>query len=158
MKPSFSSCTVILASGFLMLALAGERVQGQTLRILGGNVTLSITTGLAGAEPLPVQNTASRLRYRRSFTVQKITVTSNCPGQNFSLTVVATNVTAGTASPQVTLSDGMPPIDFITNIPSGFFTNATATLNYTAWATFAQGNSTELGDDVHTVTYTISAQ
>jgi hypothetical protein len=48
--------------------------------------------------------------------------------------------------------------NLITNIPAGFFNFATATLNYQASATFAQGNSAELGDDVHTVTYTITAQ
>ncbi|GJQ20768.1 MAG: hypothetical protein HBSIN02_11230 [Bacteroidia bacterium] len=157
-RPFFGSTLAAGVIGFFFFLLAVEAASGQSITIQGGNVTLSITTGLAGSEPLPVMNTATRLRYRRTLYTQKITVQTSCPGQNFGLTVVASNVTAGTAAPQVTLSNGMPPVDFITNIPFGFFSNATATLNYTATATFSQGNSAELGDDLHTVTYTISAQ
>jgi len=72
--------------------------------------------------------------------------------------VVATNVSSGVAAPQVTLSNGMLATDIIRSIPTGGTLNKSCTLRYTASATFAQGNSTELGTDVHTVTYTLMAQ
>jgi hypothetical protein len=141
-------------TGFLVVFEAPS----QSLTINGGNITMTITTGSAGSEPIPIGNSTTSLRYRRTLWAQKITVRTNCPGQSFNLTVVASNVTSGTAAPVVNLLQGMLDTNVITNIAAGFFSFATATLNYQASATFAQGNSAELGDDVHTVTYTLTAQ
>ncbi|MBI4417739.1 MAG: hypothetical protein HY563_03110 [Ignavibacteriales bacterium] len=127
------------------------------MNIQGGNVTLTVSTGLAGSEPLAVVNSATSLRYRRLGYIQKVTVQTSCPGQNFNLVVAASSATSGIPAPQVVLMDGMPAVDFITSIATGGGF-ATATLDYVASSTFAQGNSSELGDDVHTVTYTITAQ
>lgn len=152
-KPLFLAATV----GLLLLTSMPAMAQPPAVNIQGGNVTLSITTGLAGAEPLAVVNTATNLRYRRLGYIQKVTVQTSCPGQSFNLSVIAISATDGTPSSEITLIQGMPAVNFITNIPTGGGF-ATATLNYTASATFAQGNSAELGNDTHTVTYTISAQ
>lgn len=132
--------------------------QGQPLRLNGGNQTLTITTGVAGGQPLSVANSVCSLRYRRQTALSKITVATSCAGQSFNLRVVATSVTQGIAAPAVSLVNGNPALDFITNIPASGFTNATCTLQYTASATFSQGNSTEVGSDVHTITYTYQAQ
>ena len=90
--------------------------------------------------------------------ITKVTVQTACPVQRFSLTVVATAATGGTPQPTVALVDGMAPTDLITGIPISGGLNKSATLSYTASATFDQGNSTELGSDIHTVTYTLVAQ
>lgn len=128
------------------------------ISLKGGNPTISLTTGTAGGQLLSVVNTTSSLAYKVAKTeVRKITVVTSCPGQRYSLSVLATSVSQGVAAPEVTLINGNPAIDFITNAPAKNG-NGTATLQYTASATFAQGNSTELGDDVHTITYTIQAQ
>jgi len=144
----------LLGSGWL----TPQEAIGQ-IQVNGGNITMSISTAFPGSEPVAVINTLTSLRYPRENVVTKITVRTNCTGQNFGLSVVALAVGGGTAAPQVVLINGMPDTDFITGIPGrppgGFMT---ATLQYTATATFAQGNSTELGDDVHTVTYTLIAQ
>lgn len=132
--------------------------RSQAMTVNGGNITMTITTGAPGSEPIPIMNSTTSLRYRRTLWAQKVTARTSCPGQSFNLTVVASNVTSGTAAPTVNLVNGMLATNLITNIPAGFFNFATATLNYQASATFAQGNSAELGDDVHTVTYTITAQ
>lgn len=124
--------------------------------IVGGNQLLSITTGIAGGQPASVVNTNSSLRFRLHGVVQRITVSTSCPGQRFTLQVVATNATAGIPAPPVTLIDGAPAANFLTNIPAAGG-NGRCTLQYTASATFAQGNSGELGNDIHTVTYTIIA-
>lgn len=152
-----ASLFLVATAGLLFLTSMPALAQPPAVNVQGGNVTLSITTGLAGAEPLAVVNSATSLRYRRLGYVQKVTVQTSCPGQNFNLTVIATSVTDGTPGPEIVLVQGMPAMNFITNIPTGGGF-ATATLNYTASATFAQGNSAELGNDTHTVTYTISAQ
>lgn len=141
-----------------LCTLSVARLNAQAFRIQGGNITLTVTTGVAGGQPASVTNSVTSLRYRRQAVIAKITVQTTCPGQRFNLSVVATAATGGTAQPTVNLVNGMAAVDFITNIPTGGAVNKTATLLYTASSTFAQGNSTELGNDVHTVLYTYLAQ
>ncbi len=148
----------------VVLFLAGVLVtktqaQGGTITIGGGNLTMNITTGAAGSEPLPDVDVTRTLRYWRKAAIAKVTVRTSCPTQAFTLKVLATGVVRGVAAPEVTLINGALDVDFITNIPSAAgWTSSTITLQYTASATFAQGNSAELGNDVHTVTYTLQVQ
>jgi hypothetical protein len=143
---------------FLCAALFSSRLGAQTISVLGGNPLLSVTTGTAVAQPVAVTNVASSLQWLRQNVITKITVSTSCPGQRFSLAVLATNLAYGVAAPQVTLHNGMLATDFVKSIPTGAPRNKTCTLRYTASATYAQGNSSELGNDVHTVTYTLVAQ
>jgi hypothetical protein len=150
---------ILKCTGLTVLMFFVSQATAQPIDVRGGNPTLNITTGVAGGQPTPRVNTATSIRYWRQAAISKITVRTTCPGQSFTLTVVATGVTRGVAAPQVTLLDGMLGVDFITNIPSaGTWTFTTPTLRYTASATYAQGNSAEEGNDVHTVTYTIQVQ
>ncbi|MBI3585641.1 MAG: hypothetical protein HY088_00740 [Ignavibacteriales bacterium] len=138
--------------------LTSPRIHAQVITVTG-NKTLTITTAVIGSEPTPVVNSTSTLSYKRRSAIAKITVGTSCPSQSFTLKVLAVSPTAGTAAPEVTLANGMLATDFIINIPSGSTAAwRTATLRYTASATFAQGNSTEMGNDVHTVTYTLVVQ
>jgi len=140
---------------FVVLSSQGT---SQAISVSGGNQTLTINAGTAGGQPTSVSNTTCSLSYQRQSKTSKITVATSCAGQSFNLSVLATNVTKGNAAPQVSLVNGNPAADFITNIPSTGTRNATCNLQYTASATFSQGNSSEVGNDVHTVTYTILAQ
>lgn len=144
----------------LMVLASEAAAQTNIILVGGGNQTLNITTGAPGSQPVSVVNTSSTLQYWRQNKISKITVRTSCPGQSFDLAVVATGVTRGVAAPQVTLTDGMLAVDFITDIPKSpaTWTSATISLQYTASATFAQGNSAEEGDDVHNVTYTLQVQ
>jgi len=144
-----------LILGLLAAAVPPAHAQ---ISVRGGNPLLSITTGTAGGQPVSVTNVATSLRWTRQNVISKITVAASCPGQRFSLSVLATNLTYGVAAPQVTLFNGMLATDFVKSIPTGNPLNKTCTLQYTASSTFAQGNSTELGNDVYTVTYTLVAQ
>ncbi len=130
----------------------------QQILIRGGDPLLNIATGTPQAGPAPVVNTACSLRWHTLAVVAKITVTTSCPAQHFSLSVLAINVSGAVAAPEVNLLDGMPTADFITNIQTGNPNPRNATLQYTASATYEQGNSVDLGNDVHTVTYTLVAQ
>lgn len=149
--------TRILFCAAVLLGMSSVS-EAQWMDVQGGNQVLSITSALPGSEPAVVVNTNTTLRYRRTLDVLKITVRTSCPGQNFTLRAEAIGVGSGTAAPEVTLTNGMPNTDFVTNIPWGFFNYATCTVQYTASATFAQGSSAELGNDVHTVTYTLVGQ
>lgn len=142
-----------------LIFVTPEDVRAQNINIVG-NVTLTISTGIPGGQPLPVQDAGARLRFRRQAVVTKITVVTVCPNQHYSLWVVATGLTHGIAAPEVLLIDGMPETDFVTDIPArvGGSPQAECVLQYTASATYAQGNSLELGPDVHTVRYTLIAQ
>ncbi|HEY6951755.1 MAG TPA: hypothetical protein VI758_05075 [Bacteroidota bacterium] len=146
------SCTLVIIAAVTSVS------QSQQISLTGGNVTLSIATGTAGGQLINVVNTSVSLQYQKQGVLSKITVSTSCPGQRYNLSVLATSVTKGVAAPQVSLIDGSPAIDFITSIPKTGAPNGNATLQYTASATFSQGNSSELGDDVHTITYTILAQ
>jgi hypothetical protein len=121
---------------------------------------MSITTAVLGQEPTAVTNNQCTLWWLRQAVVAKITVSTTCSGQRFTLRVLATNLGSGngTAAPTVMLVSGMPAANFITDIPTTGGLLKSAVPLYTASATFAQGNSTELGNDVHTVTYTLVAQ
>lgn len=150
------SLVAFLAS---LVILAAGRVEAQDINVVG-NVTLTLSTGIPGGQPLPVQDAGARLRFRRQTVVTKITVATVCPNQHFALAVLATGLTHGVAAPEVTLIDGMPERDFVRDIPArvGGSPQAECALRYTASATYAQGNSLELGPDVHTVRYTLIAQ
>ncbi|HWP81390.1 MAG TPA: hypothetical protein VNN76_01925 [Bacteroidota bacterium] len=149
----------LLLLGFAINALLCSAAMAQEIRVQGGNPILTITAGVPGGQPIAVTNSTTSIRYRRQTGLTtKITVQTVCPGQKFNLQVVAINVTAGTPAPAVTLTTGMLATNLITNIPPRPPTNESCTLVYTASSTFAQGNSVELGDDVHTVVYTLIAQ
>ncbi len=149
-----SSCILSLLGCLLLIASEGR----SQVTVGGGNITMTITTGIAGGQLTNIVNTVTTLQYQKQKKISKITVATACTGQRFNLQVVATSATRGTAQPAVVLVNGNPAMDFIRDIPSTGGKNSTCTLQYTASATFAQGNSTELGNDVHTVTYTIQAQ
>ena len=144
----------------VLLVCAGTIVQSQELRVQGGNQLVQITTALPGAEPTPVVNTATTLRFRRQPEATKITISSSCPGQRFNLRVRAVSVEDGNPAPPVNLLHGMPAMDLIRDIPGQRINPPIrrATLEYTASATFEQGNSDELGVDSHTITFTHVAQ
>jgi hypothetical protein len=127
------------------------------IQVLGGNPVISITSGTPGGSLIPAANSTCTLRWRRENVVTRITVSASCPGQRFSLSVAATNITSGIAAPQVNLMDGMTDANLITSIPPGNPPWKTCTLVYTASATFEQGNSTELGNDSYLITYTLVA-
>jgi len=129
------------------------------LRVQGGNVTISITAGIPGPIPPSATVSTTGLRWRQETVDTKITISTICPGQKFTLRAVATGITGGgTPAPEVTLQEGMPATDFIVDIPPRKPNNGRCTVQYTAVATFEQGNSLELGDDLHTITYTLVAQ
>ncbi len=149
----------IIVAGLVVGFLLGtvERARGQML-LLGGNPQLALTSGTPGGTMIPVVNTSTRIFWFRQAVTTKITVSTSCPGQHFSLSVFATAVSSGNPAPEVTLTDGMPDVDLIVGIPAGGGMIKSCTLRYTASATFAQGNSAELGNDMHSVMYTLLAQ
>jgi hypothetical protein len=151
---------LFVGAAFLLIVVHSTgTAQVGTIQVRNGDQTLNIVAGTAGGSMTSVVNTTAQLRYWRKAAIAKVTVTTSCPGQSFSLSVVATGVTRGVAAPAVNLVNGMLAVDFITSIPSaGTWTSTTPTLRYTASATFAQGNSAEMGNDVHTVTYTLQVQ
>ncbi len=146
---------------FLLLLLiacpARQNAHSQVI-VLGGDLLLQVAAPALPQDPLSVISTAASLQWNRQNVVQKITVSTSCPGQRFSLKVFALNASEGVAAPEVTLTNGMPDVDFITNCPRMGAKVNTAILRYTASATFSQGNSTEVGNDTHIVTYTILEQ
>jgi hypothetical protein len=135
--------------------------QGQPLTIQGGPVQLVVASAPAGADLPPAEDESSRLSYRlRSPQAVKIAVATNCPGQRFSLSVQARNVTSGTAQGAIPLTHNMAPTDLVRDItlPSVlcFFFRCvgTADLRYRSVVRAEDG----LGSDDHIVQYTILAQ
>jgi predicted secreted protein len=118
--------------------------------ISGGNLSLTINSTTAGSDPDDaVDNTTCDLNWTTNEASKKITVATSLASQNFTLKVLAQNVTGGTAASEVTLST--TAADIVTGIST---TKGTCDLQYTGSATAAQGT----GTDTHTtVTYTLTA-
>jgi len=145
-----------------MLLIVAEAA-GQSLTIGGRNQTLTVTTGIAGSQLMSVINANNTLTYITppggGHPIYIITVSTSCLGQRLGLSVLATNVppgNEGTPAPEVALISGDPGVNFITDIEKK--NSVTCTLQYTASAVFAQGNSNDVGNDVHTVTYTLQLE
>jgi hypothetical protein len=142
----------------LVLLTSSPASSQAEMTVLGGNPSMAISAAVTGQEPTSITNTTCTLQWRRHNVLTKVTVATACPGQRFTLSVVATSVSSGTAAPTVNLVNNMLAADFIVGIPTSGTATKTCRLSYTASASFAQGNSTELGNDVHVVTYTLQAQ
>jgi len=120
------------------------------LAITGGNLTLAINSATAGSEPdNATDSTTCDLLWTTNQASKKITVATGLTPQNFTLKVVAQNVSGGgSAASEVTLSTTAQ--DLVTAVATEI---GSCDLAYTASATAAQGT----GSDIHTVTYTITA-
>jgi hypothetical protein len=115
--------------------------------VVGGNLTLTISTATAGSNPNNATDSATcDLNWTTNDADKKITVATNLAVQKFTLKVVAQNVSGGTAAAEVTITDTAASL--VTAIST---TLGTCDLSYTALATAAQGT----GSDAHTVTYTL---
>lgn len=142
---------------FVLLVIVQTLSVGQ-ITMKGGDISLPLTTGTIDGLMVEVVNSANSISVAKQDVVIKVTVITSCPGQKFGLRVLAVGPSKGTAAPEITLVNGNPALDFITGIAVKPAKPTTCTLQYTASASFSQGNSIELGDDVHTVTYTVQAQ
>jgi len=152
---------IILILLFSFVVVFANKAHSQSVKITGGDVTLTISTATAGQEPDPVTDVATGLRYYAAAPKHTITVKTSLSSQNFTLTVEAINIvtggdggaSGGTAQGVVTLST--TPQVFIIDIKKGTSeVPHTCTLKYTASVTVSQGT----GSDVHTITYTIVKQ
>jgi hypothetical protein len=152
-----------IGRGILILAwliLSGEILCSQT--VIGGNITINILDpNSATMQPASAVKTTATLQYSASNRrIRKVTVGATITNEHYSLLVQATNVPAGhgVAQPPVDLMNIATAADFIRDIPTRAGT-ATCTLQYTATATYADGNTTENGGNtVVMVTYTQVAQ
>ena len=147
----------------LIATLAAPGItRGQSLSFLsgGGPKTLTINSATAGAQPDQVTDDASELSWDVTGigATAKITVDTSAPGQSFSL-FVSLDLTSGTGTEQAerALVDGMSEADLLRDIPTGT-PEGTGILTYRAAATVAQGTTADSGSDVHSITYTITAQ
>ncbi|PKP61334.1 hypothetical protein CVT91_03415 [Candidatus Atribacteria bacterium HGW-Atribacteria-1] len=157
-------CLVTLG---LIFGLVGTAMAGNTdshsvtvqvdaineINVAGGDspapaIILIISTAIAGSEPTEVTDTSCTLLWTTNQASKKITVVTNQASPTFTLKVLATGVTGGTAAAEVTLST--TAADFVTAVAT---TTGICTLQYTASATAAQGE----GSDAHIITYTITA-
>jgi hypothetical protein len=143
-----------------LLILSREIVYSQTV---SGNIIVNIPDpNSATMQPAPVVDIASTLQFRASNRrIRKVTVGATYINKHYSLFVQAVNVPAGHGIAQlpVDLMTITTATDFIRDIPIGSGT-ATCNLQYTAIATYADGNTTENGpgNTVVRVTYTYANQ
>jgi len=131
----------------------------------GGPLLLTISSAVAGSQPAGISDSSTELFWDADFGVtSKMTVSTSVLNQSFRLFITLTvtswaNGTAGTPQPEIELTDGMLDTDILRDIPpaspqrQGF-----GTLTYRASSLVSDGNSTENGDDLHTITFTIVAQ
>ena len=73
--------------------------------ITGGDITLTINSANAGSQPNDATNATCHLEWTTNEANKKITVQSDQAAPTFTLKVLATGVSGGTAAPQVTVSN-----------------------------------------------------
>ena len=113
--------------------------------LVGGNVTLIVDSAVPGSDPEATDNTTADLKWTTNVSGKKITVQTGLGSPQFTIKVVAQNITSGTAAPEITLST--TAADFVTGIANAA---GSCDLCYTAIAPVTAGT----GTDVHQVTYT----
>jgi len=96
------------------------------------------------------------LRWGGGHAKSKISVSTFCPGQKFTLFVKASNLSRGTASGRRELRDGMSDVDLIYNISKG--KKGTASLVYETEVRLEAGSTETDFADIHSVTYTFTDQ
>jgi len=131
----------------------------------GGPLMLTISSAVAGSQPVGVSDNSTQIFWDADFGVtSKMTVTTSVLTQSYRLYILLTvtswsSGTVGTPQPEIELVDGMLDTDILRDMPPttperlGF-----GTLRYRAISLVTDGNSTENGDDLHTITFTIVAQ
>jgi hypothetical protein len=117
-----------------------------------GSVTLTIGLAnvTAGVDLMgPATNTATSILWGINSSLKKITVRTGLAAPKYTLKLLATSPTTGTAAPEVTLST--TDKDLMTNVGRS---SGTATLQYSGYALASKG----FGTDSHTITFSIVAQ
>ena len=148
---------VALVAGLSVPALAASSdTQSVTVTVSAvneisatGTVTLTINTATAGSElDSDVDSTTADMLWTTNEASKKITIETDLATPTFTLKAVALTVTGGTAATELTVSD--TAADFVTGIAT---TTGGCDIQYTGEATASQG----IGEDVHTITYTVTA-
>lgn len=148
----------------------GAAAQPVKVEIVGGSVQLQVSTAPPGKNPPPATDASTTLRYsERTDDTYKILVSTSAPDQDYELRVTAMNPGSGTSQGEIRLTDGMAPVDLITQIDvcaapgggppgrrggGGPACEAEAGLQYRTFVEPADGP----GSDSHTVQYTVVAQ
>lgn len=156
--PAYLGLLLMLATGTLV-AQYGSATNQVTVnvnaitqvRVIGGAVNLSITDAIvvAGQNTMTVTNTATQLQWGVNSGLRKITAQTSLAAPLFVLRLLGTSPTAGNAAAEVTLST--TAADLMVNIGRSL---GTCTLRYTGVALATQGT----GNDVHTITFTVTVQ
>jgi ABC-type glycerol-3-phosphate transport system substrate-binding protein len=143
----FGWCGTLTASNIASHSVTVHVDAINEVAITGGDITLTVNSAMAGSQPDHATNANCHLQWTTNEVGKKITVETDQATQTFTLQVLATGISGGTAAPVVTITD--TPADFVTAIAT---TIGDCRLAYTAIATAAEGT----GQDVHTVTYTLT--
>lgn len=141
--------TVLLSALAFLLGATPVLSSGQAI-FLRGRTQVDLVIDPV-REPT-VTDASAKLIWNRLRRPSKILVSTMAPGQQFGLSVEAERVKRGVAVGKVQLVDGMPSVELI--VDAGLKRNGQCVLKYTASATPQQG----IGQDVHTVTYTVTEQ
>lgn len=144
-RPSFFAAAAVL---LLVLATAPH---AQSMLLLGGPVELYVDGSTVVAGQSVATDASTMLQWEGRRRPKKITVETQAPGQVYTLRVAIVGLSGdGMPQPEVTLVDGMFAQDLVRDIKNkkegrGF-------VRYTA--SVAPGQA--VGEDVHTVTFTLT--
>lgn len=154
----FWSALAILALFFGTTPVRANGTASHTVRVVvepinevsleGGDLTLTIDSAVAGAQPDEAVDSNVRLLWTTNERNRKIIVETDRTSTAFRLTIEAKGVTGGTSAGPVVL--GSTPRDLVVGISN---TVGSADLHYAASATTEAG----AGREVHTVSFTITA-
>ena len=148
----FSSLLVPVTAVLLVSLAATSAGLAQSITLSGGNIQLTFATPAAGSDLSDVvDNTSCSLSWSKPSgpPALKITVQGNIPpaSANAALTVSAINTSGGSSTGIVELTVAAKPL--VTGL---VLTSGGCDLEYTASANLSDGT----GNDVHTITFTIT--
>lgn len=149
----FPSIVTLPAIGLLLMAgIAGAA----DVTLVGGNVSMTISTAVAGQQPSDASNENCLLQWTTlvSDPLQKITIQTSLVSPQFTLHAQPNDVVHGAEVDRITLQTTAQ--DFVTSIPPDVTVSSpgSCTIEYTAAAQAANGT----GTDSHTITFTIVGQ
>ncbi len=121
----------------------------QTLAIHGG---LQIELVMDPVYAPTASNGSARISWNKASTRSKLIVSTFAPGQRYDLSVEAENAKRAISTGEVQLSDGAPAMDFLRDVEARRAGHAD--LRYRTQVTANEST----GQDVHTITYTLTVQ
>lgn len=141
----------------MLMSFYRDSTAQTSIQIIGPPaVRLDPSWSFGNKEKATASDDSSTLQWEGGDQWAKISVSTFCPGQRYTLTVEARSAVNGDSEGAVNLVDGMRDTDLVVRVKKR--KHGSAQLVYATEVLFEQGSTESSQSDIHSVTYTISEQ